>query len=147
MKEGMGFTVTINIMLIFIAIVFAFLAATLSYYKAFKVNNYIVNSLEKFEGYNDLSKQEIEQTLMTLGYEKGSINCPDEKNGGQLTELNAQNLFKYCIYYHDEDDKHYSYGVMTYIKVELPLFSMFRLPIYTKTNLIYDLEGLLGGGI
>ena len=137
MKEGMGFTVTINIMLIFIAIVFAFLAATLSYYKAFKVNNYIIHSLEKFEGYNNLAKQEIENTLLTLGYERGSINCPAEKNGGELTALNNQNLFKYCIYYHDEDEDHYSYGVMTYIKVELPLFRMFRLPIYTKTNLIY----------
>lgn len=142
MREGMGVSVTINIILIFIAVVFAFLASTLSYYKAFKMNNHIINSIEKYEGYNELSKQEIENMLLSIGYNRGRINCAQEKNGGVLTALNAQNLYEYCIYRHNEDATHYSYGVMTYIRVDLPFLDLFRLPIYTKTNLIYDFNDL-----
>lgn len=139
MRQGMGMTITINIVLIFIAIVFAFLAATLSYYKAFKVNNLIVNSIEKFEGYNDLSKAEIENLLGTLGYTAvDKIECEQTKNNGQLHALNSSNNYQYCIYRHANEGNKYSYGVLTYIRVELPLVSLFKLPIYTKTDEIYD---------
>ena len=59
MKESIGGTASLNIALAFISIVFAFLAAALSYYKAFKVNNIISNAIEKYEGFNELSINEM----------------------------------------------------------------------------------------
>ena len=63
MKQSISTSFMLNIVIIFIILVFAFLAGTLSYTKAFRVNSKIVNELEKYEGYNDLSKREIDRIL------------------------------------------------------------------------------------
>ena len=68
MKEGIGSIFLYNIVIIFIVVVFAILAATLTYYKAFKVNTKIINSIEKFEGYNNLAIADIDNKLLTTGY-------------------------------------------------------------------------------
>lgn len=72
MRESIGTSFTLNFIVLFIFLVFAFLAGTLSYYKAYRVNNYIVNAIEKYEGYNDYSKAEIEKGLSAIGYD-GSV--------------------------------------------------------------------------
>ena len=79
MKQGIGEIATLNIIIIFIVIVFGLLSATISYYKAFKVNTRILDIIEKYEGYNEFSRSEIERSLDTIGYVKnnnGSFTCP-----------------------------------------------------------------------
>lgn len=144
MKESLGSTFLYNIIIVFIAIVFAILAATLTYYKAYKVNTRIINSIEKFEGYNDLSIKEIDNTLTSIGYMyKDNHKCPTQKNGAKLATPESEQ-FRYCVYYYpkDGDDRHYSYAVMTYITLDIPVVSMFlQIPIYTRTNRIYRFNG------
>lgn len=137
MRESIGSTFLYNMIIIFIVIVFAILAATLTYYKAFKVNTRIINSIEKFEGYNSLALTEIDNTLTTLGYmTKEDHRCPTKKNGGVLQT--EDKIFRYCVYYSSEGGNYYSYGVMTYVALDIPFVKMFlRVPIYTKSNRIY----------
>ena len=141
MKESIGNAFLYNIIIIFIVVVFAVLAATLTYYKAFKVNTRIIDSVKKFEGYNTLAINEINNTLTTLGYmTKASHKCPTTKNGGTLQTENKK--FRYCVYYFEEDDRHYSYGVITYITLDIPIVNMFlQIPIYTKSNRIFRFNG------
>ena len=141
MRESIGSTFLYNIIILFIVIVFAILAATLTYYKAYKVNTRIINSIEKYEGYNNLAVSEINNTLTTIGYmARDTHKCPNEKNGGILQTENNQ--FRYCVYYFDEKDNYYSYGVITYITLDIPIVNMFlQIPIYTKSNLIYRFNG------
>jgi len=141
MRESIGSTFLYNIIILFIVIVFAILGATLTYYKAFKVNTKIINSIEKYEGYNDLAVTEINNTLTTIGYmNKDTHKCPSTKNGGVLQTENGK--FRYCVYYFDEGDNHYSYGVITYITLDIPIVNTFlQIPIYTKSNLIYEFNG------
>ena len=68
MSTSIGHTFLYNLIILFIIIIFAFLSGTLSYYKAFKVNNRIVYIIEKYEGYNEFAKTEIETLLSNLGY-------------------------------------------------------------------------------
>ena len=63
MRESIGSSFMYGIIAIFIVMVFAILAGTMSYFKAFKVNSHIVGILEKYEGYNDLAIDEIRRTL------------------------------------------------------------------------------------
>lgn len=144
MKESLGSTFLYNIIIVFIVIVFAILAATLTYYKAYKVNTKIINSIEKFEGYNDLSVKEINYTLTSIGYMyKDDHKCPAEKNGASLAGPESKQ-FRYCVYYYpkDGDDRHYSYGVMTYITIDIPIVNMFlQIPIYTRSNRIFRFNG------
>lgn len=143
MKESIGSTFLYNIIIIFIAIVFAILAATLTYYKAYKVNTRIINSIEKFEGYNSLAINEIGNTLTSIGYlDKSDHKCPTTKNGGTLQNENKK--FRYCVYFFDNDgdERHYSYGVITYITLDIPIVNMFlQIPIYTESNRIFKFNG------
>ena len=51
MKESIGSTFLYNIIFIFIIIVFGLIAATLNYYKGFKINTRILQSIQKNSGY------------------------------------------------------------------------------------------------
>jgi len=149
MRESVGEWFTYNIIIIFIVIVFGLLTATLSYYKAFKLNSSILYSIDKFEGYNDLSKKEIEANLDTLGYTKdGGKNCPRR---GSLESVSDTGTYLYCVYFFSDDTAdskrngktenkplYYNYSVITYIYVNLPLIENFKIPVYTKGERIYN---------
>ena len=101
MRESIGSTFLYNIIIIFIVIIFGILAATLSYYKAFKVNTKIITSIEKYEGYNSLAVTEIRNTLTTIGYMiKKDHRCPATKDGGVLQTEDRK--FRYCVYYFND---------------------------------------------
>lgn len=147
MSGPVGHTFIYNLIIIFIVIVFGFLAGTMSYYKAFKINNRIVSSIEKFEGYNNSEKggsiAEIDRTLMTFGYSLDKIECKAEYKGMKLVEasnLQTVNPYKYCIYMENPNPAkgtYYRYGVLTYMNMNLPFVNKINIPIFTKTNNIY----------
>lgn len=140
MSESIGHTFIYNIIILFIVIVFAFLMGTLSYYKAFKVNNKIIHSIEKYEGYNELSKNEIHNSLSTIGYSTETVNCNEEYKGMTLVSKQINDNFRYCIYIDDENpskDGYYIYGVLTYMNIDLPVVNRINIPIFTRSNYIY----------
>ena len=65
MKESIGYTVSLNIMIVFITIVVAFLCAALIYFKSNKASNVITSAIENI-------KQKIED-VMSLGYTKEEV--------------------------------------------------------------------------
>ena len=151
MKESIGGTASLNIALAFISIVFAFLAATLSYYKAFKINNIITNSIEKYEGYNSLSIKEINEQLTSIGYQRYDGSCAKEKkfNGKEYVLVkdsdipNSCGVSGICVYfYNDGSSKMYQYGITTYMTINIPIVSEFvKIPINTVTKEIYGCYG------
>lgn len=138
MKEAIGSVPIYNFIIIFILITFGFLIATLSYMKAFKVNSRISIALEKYEGYNSLSKQEINNTLGNLGYLIGKAKCPDRKGATKLETSDYQ----YCVYRYPAGEKtdkngYFYYGVISYIYVDLPIVGRFTIPVYHESERIY----------
>lgn len=147
MKEGVGETFTIQIIIIFIVIAFAFICGAISYYKAFKVNSAILYSIDKYEGYNSLAIKEIDNTLDKIGYSKSTVNC---SNRGSVAPVNAvSNGHAYCVYYYEADTassddknsanlpKYYNYSVVSYISLDLPIIGNINIPIHTKGERIY----------
>ena len=145
MRQSIGMTFTINIVIVFILVALVFLGGTLSYAKAFKAASLIVKSIEKYEGYNTLAYNEMNGKLRLLNYVSGdSTSCALTRNStigtGTLVTQNYSERFNYCIYFFDSDgdSKHYSYGVVTYMTIDFTMFNIkLRLPIYAKTNRIY----------
>lgn len=145
MKESIGMTVTINIMLVFLFVTFAFIFGTMSYSKAYRASSVIVNALEKYEGFNDEAFYEMSTGLESLTYLSDfAVTCPATKKAssgeGILQTLEGKETRNYCIYLFDNDgdEKHYTYGVVTYMTFELNLFGMnLRIPIYNSTRRIY----------
>ncbi len=79
MRESIGTAFMLNFIILFLFLVIAFLAGTFSYYKAYRVNNYIVNAIEKFEGYNEYSRAEIAKGLSSIAYDINYTNTPADK--------------------------------------------------------------------
>ena len=135
MKQGIGFSVTINIIAVFIVVTFAFLVTSLNYYKAYKVNNVIAASLEKYEGYNKLSSAEIDRKLTSLGYIGGNTRCGVKR--GLVPETKISNQHNYCLYKQKVRDKDFKYIIVTYINFNIPIINqVINLPVTSKTGVI-----------
>lgn len=136
MKGSIGSAFLYNLIAVFILVVFAFLAGTLSYYKAFKINAQIMTAIEKYEGYNHLAVTEIDRMLKNMGYNIDIRNkCPRKDGVNPSFQANG-----YCIYEFNEGRGYRTYGVMSYIHLDLPVISDFaQIPIFSKTIKIYNL--------
>lgn len=140
MRQSIGLTYTLNFVIVFIVITFAFLFGIMSYYKAFKVNSRVSNTIENHEGYNTLSSTEIDNVLTSLGYTQGAINCPNRKYKNVEYTSISDNNYAICIYEYPVDTKtgYFRYGIVTYIHLDIPIIGKtLKLPIYSETEKIY----------
>lgn len=150
MKESVGYTVTLNIMIVFITIIVAFLCVALVYYKSNKVSNVITSSIEKYEGYNTSSINEISMNLKSLGYGSHAINCAqqaeDKGDSNGMCDLVPNSSGKgtngYCVYECFESNGEYKYyKIRTNMMFSIPIIhEVLDIPIYSNTNRLYDFE-------
>lgn len=140
MNESVSYTYLLNIIFIFIFVAFAVLVGTLSYTKAFRTNSRIANAIEICEGYNSCSQPEITRVVTNYGYTLDKIKCPII-DGQKAENIDATgNSYGFCIYkfVFDGDIKHYSYGILTYMKLDIPVLQdVLKLRVYAKTDRIY----------
>lgn len=68
MKESISYTFLLNIVILFIVVCATIIAGIMSYYRAFRASRIIAESIEKYEGFNCLSKEEIATKLQTISY-------------------------------------------------------------------------------
>lgn len=145
MREGIGSAFLYNMVITFLAIIFGFVIGTLVYYKSFKINKRILSIVEKYEGFNKLSKAELDVSLKDVGYSVEVVGTCPKKEGQKAMDYNGQDTNKlgYCIYYFPTDtidgkDTFYSFGVITYITFDFPVAkTIIRIPVYTKSNRIF----------
>lgn len=148
MKQGVGYTVTLNIAIVFIVIVFVFISGSLIYFKSNKVSNVITDALEKYEGYNGLAKNEINSKLISIGYNRNKITCKSQVNAKKSVTCNLapdgdNGTDGYCIYFCDEGDYYY-YKIRTNMIINIPILNnIVNIPIYTNSNRMYDFENNL----
>ena len=146
MKESVGYTVTLNIVITFLVIVFAFLSAALIYFRSNKVSNVITDAIEKYEGYNSHSIAEINTKITSLGYSSRRIDCGDgvSDNGARGTcetvTLDGANP-GFCVYLckDKKDSSYYYYKIRTNMMINIPIINdLLDIPIYSVTNRMYD---------
>ena len=166
MRESIGTISLLNFVIVFIFVIFAFFMGTFSYYKAYKVNNYMVAAIEKYEGFNDLSQKEIMQKLTSVGYEFIDVKCSNYiensssqrgylVNPGSTTHISGTDAtYKgYCVYMVENDttykshgnasalattDQYDTYEVTTYITFNIPVFNeVLKLRVTSKTGRIF----------
>lgn len=153
MKESVGYTVTLNIVITFIIIVFAFLSAALIYFKSNKVSNVITDTIEKYEGYNTIAQNEINTKLTSLGYNKKSVDCTNYYNriGDSERDNCGPSLTTgddgYCVFVCDEvvdGENYYYYKISTNMMLNIPIINdILDIPIFSNTNRLYDFESNL----
>lgn len=143
MRESIGSTFLYNIIFIFIIIVFGLITATLNYYKGYKINTRILQIIQKDSGYNSTSKKEIDRILGGIGYTvdpNSQGNCPERDGKKAITSTSAgagDSDYMYCVYYYPDEGnsgsrQYYTYGVTTYIYIDLPIVGNFKIPVFSK---------------
>ena len=116
-----------------------------------KVNNIVTNSIEKYEGYNSLSDNEINRNLESVGYNATNVSCKNsvkdahdsdgmcylaEKVGGKKEYPKGA-----CIYYCEKNGEYYYYKIRTYMPINIPIINdILPLFVYSSTNEMYNFE-------
>ena len=147
MRESVGYSVTLNIVITFIIIVFAFIFAALVYFKSNKVGNVITETIENNAGWNESSKIEIASQLSAIGYNKKNLNCKSEVDGCGLITLDGEVPGEdgYCVYlcYEEDEEEYYYYKIRTNMFINVPIVNdIVEMPIYSETNRMYDFDNI-----
>ena len=144
MKESLGNGYVMAIVIFFLTLIMLFFTASFAYTKAFKVKSRMVNIIEKYNGYNNDARLEIENTLDEIGYRVTHQEACDTK--GRFKNSVAQTVpgntnYHYCIYKFDAGERGSYYGVVAYMYFEIPLTGrVLSFPVYGETKTM----GLLG---
>ena len=105
----------IKLLLIFLVIYVAFIAVAINYARAFRTKNFIVDSIEKFEGYNKYVEEEVDAYLVRITY-----NVPREGPYGNYAQKTGATCHErgYCVE-ETSDGGVSNYKVTTFISIDL----------------------------
>lgn len=132
MRQSIGATWILQLVIIFMLIFVGFLALTINYTKAFKMKNEIVTIIEKYEGISTKAEGSIELINNYLKYYNYQTMGTCEEGYYGVTNLNStsvspvsdKNKYYYCIRkvnassstFHDR----VNYEIVTFFKFNLP---------------------------
>lgn len=138
MKEAFGTAYVVNFVIIFVILFIFFFVAGMSYTKAFKIKNRIVDIIEENECYSEdancASKEQINTILTDAGY-RVTNSKPDCKQiqGADLLTTNT-NTFNYCVYKFDTSKGSY-YKAAAFMYYEIPVIGVhMQFPVYGETK-------------
>lgn len=141
MKAATGNAMLMNIIIVFIVAVMALLVASISYTKAFRVKNRIVDIVNYYDGdfknNGTAIKRDINASLSSIGYRyNNGKQCPTLKDGSKATYSGTDYL--YCFYTYESDEGKY-YKVLAYMYLDLPVVGEYiNIPVYGETKVFYE---------
>lgn len=151
MKEAIGNSFVFNFVILFFVIFIFFFVGSLTYTKAFKVKNKIIDTIEIYEGnissgniMNSSFQSDVDKKLSEIGYRiSNETTCKTDGrfgNGQQLTKGGSSN-YRYCVYRFETSRGNY-YGVVAYMYFEVPIIgTKLELPIYGETKIFSEFLG------
>lgn len=138
MNESINTSFLVGIIAAFISILSLLIITFFSFSRAYKTKDKMVDILEKYNGYNNKAKNEIDQYLKDVGYsvKRKSTKCPTY-NGAY--SLNNNSTYAYCVYEFSTNRGKY-YTVYIFANLNLPVINnIIELKIKGQTRTIYDL--------
>jgi hypothetical protein len=166
MKGAIGNALLLNIVITFIGIFYLLIIGAMAYSKAFKVKNYLLDSLIYYdELHGELPSSEMERAfkgnttswnnivypfLSNIGYNISHEDntCPNKNgahpndSGYKLIRDTKTGQYDYCIYIKRYDTSgfatsKYSYKVISYMKFDFPIVGKFmKLSMSGETKTI-----------
>lgn len=161
MKEAIANAGISNLVIIFVIILLTFFIGSLSYSKAFKVKNKIIEEIEKDQEYtkgsSNSTENRVEQWLSNIGYrvnttnQKNTSTCASKVNGNggsYGTLINTNGNYQYCVYEFntctENSDKAKCgkyYRVITYMYFDIPIISGFiKIPVNGETMIFNEIN-------
>jgi len=125
MREAVGATVLLQILMVFLVIFISFLAVSVNYAQAFRIKNQLVTIIEEYEGWEGYEQGEADDNIREF---LNSIHYNIQKNGEYRYEVEKveAGLGSYYI-------------VSTYLNLDLPLLGVVldNFKIKGETRIIY----------
>ena len=135
MREAIGTSFVFTLMITFVGILIAIFVGSIAYTKGFKVRNKIIDLIDKNEGYTEKAKEQIEESLASIGYRIVDKACPERKGMQGIQDSD----YRYCVYKYENEEKGVYYGVTVFLNFEIPLVgNYFEIPIYGESRIIFD---------
>jgi len=135
MKAATGNAMLMNIMIIFIVAVMALLVTSISYTKAFRVKNRIIDIIEYHNGDFSDGKitDDINKNLSDIGYRyNNGRQCPNMD--GAVGNTYHGSSYLYCIYSYNSNRGNY-YKVIAYMYFDFPVIGNYiNIPVYGETR-------------
>lgn len=162
MKDSLGGSMLFNLVIIFVSLIIIFFISILSYSKAYKIKNRIIEIIEKNGVYEEIVADEVNPDLKAAGYD---VSKPDKcaKIRTQLIEsakgkfyeiyqskISEKNLnvygYNYCVFEvcearndkgtcNEKFGKHYI--VVTFVRFEFPIIDdVLTFPVYGETKIL-----------
>lgn len=143
MKEAIGNTFLMSLATVFLFVIMGLLVSALVYSKAYKAKNKIVSVIEKYNGFTDDAKGEVEDDLFKMGYKTNTTNrsCSKIENA-TLVHDSARGKYDYCVYQITSSRGEY-YKVITYTHLDLPIIGQYlTFEVKGDSRTVYkNLEG------
>lgn len=154
MRDSLGGSFLLNLVIIFAGVVIALFVSILSYSKAYRIKNRIVEIIEKYGVYEKMGTdgkniitEELNPDLAAAGY---TVSLPrkcanirtrliNEKYGDVLSENRNIYGYDYCVFEVTNRANHEGifYVVVSFIHFEIPLIGDWvTLPVYGETRLL-----------
>lgn len=149
MRSSIGTALLSNIIIVFLVVMITFLVGALSYTKAYRIKNNVINLIEREKGFN---ATKVDEMLSEIGYrvvDNTGVTCEDVRSGakgpyepGYLVSGNTMKKYRYCVYRYTfpqpDGTNAYVYSVTTYMYFDIPLIgSMLEFPIRGETKTLY----------
>ncbi len=159
MKDAFGGAFMINIMLIFLGIYISFIAVAVSYAKAFRVKNQIINYIQQYEGLTMEASNAIDNYLKEAAYyvnvssgDACYATRTDSNLGSGCRTVEGSNPYQlrpreamctergYCVRsvpVNSGANIGKYYVITTYLQIQFPFFGLsFTVPITGETRLL-----------
>lgn len=121
MQEAFGGLLNVFLLALFLTIVSGVLAISVNYIKAFRMKNYVISTIEKYEATSCLQNQqsacsnEIVSSANKIGYGGSGLTCPT----GYSLDYNG--LYCYKSNFHSKG--RYSYSIITQVDFNFPVIN------------------------
>lgn len=139
MKAATGNALLMNIIIVFIVAVMALLVTSISYTKAFRIKNRIIDIIEYHNGEfsSGIIQTDINESLRSIGYRyNNGTQCPTLDEGKTSVSYSGTD-YLYCIYTYKSDRGVY-YKVISYMYFDLPIVGDYiNIPVYGETRVFY----------
>lgn len=130
MRQTIGGTWLMQLMILFILLFVGYIILTLNYSKTIRLKNEVVGIIEKYEGVNSTSVELINNYLVASGYNAmGTCTSQASKGVYGASDFNTFNLeqaqpnkkYYYCVRKYDGANTSKYYQVTMFYKFNLPI--------------------------
>lgn len=149
MREAVGNSLVMGMVAAIIGIIMIFFVGSISYSKAYKVKNKIINIIEENNGWNtEKMEDNIDDYLREVGYQVGAgAGLAECKSSGRANETVVYTPndtgYNYCVIkYCQNGQKNCYYKVITYMRFEFPVIgSILEFPVKGETKTFGYFDG------